>query len=179
LKIATGWKNIISPCAGRHSGSSPCLPLAYRPWKRLFTAVVPSPWPAAWLWFPPRRRDFSQPSNQLRYACHAICHELTAPGILPYLRPPRYSTKLSATVEAPYKLSPRAAALSHPEAIAPAPTLDQPPARANFQFSPNPVSAAVKNSSPRPARFWLARVLLLLVLASVGTPRTPRTVQLN
>jgi hypothetical protein len=89
------------------------------------------------------------------------------------------SSKLSTTAREHYKLSPRAAALSHPEAIAPAPTLNPPPARANFPFSPNPVSAAVKNSSPRPARFRLVRVLLLLVLAPVGTPRTPRTVQLN
>jgi hypothetical protein len=37
----------------------------------------------------------------------------------------------------------------------------------------------VKNSSPRPARFRLARVPLLLVLASIGTPRTPQPVQLN
>jgi hypothetical protein len=41
--------------------------------------------------------------------------------------------------------------LDHPEAIAPAPTLDHSPALANFKFSPNSVSAAVKNSSQRPA----------------------------
>jgi hypothetical protein len=73
----------------------------------------------------------------------------------------------------------RATALSHPEAIALAPTLDHPPARANFQFPQISVSAAVKNRSPRPARFRLARVPLLLVLAPVGTPRTPRHVLLN
>ena len=83
------------------------------------------------------------------------------------------------TARSSYKLSPRAAALSHPEAIAPAPTPNPPPARANFPFSPNPVSAAVKNSSLRPARFRLACVPLFLVLASISTPRTPRPVQCN
>jgi hypothetical protein len=48
-----------------------------------------------------------------------------------------------------------------------------------FWICTKSVSAAVKNSSLRPARFRLARVPLLLVLASVGTPRTPRPVQLN
>jgi hypothetical protein len=48
-----------------------------------------------------------------------------------------------------------------------------------FWIRSKSVSAVVKNSPPRLARFRLARVPLLLVLASVGTPRTPRPVQLN
>jgi hypothetical protein len=171
--------------------------------------------------FPPRRHDSLYPSHRRRGDCHGGGHEFTAPAFFfisgrqlcpaklsaAYKLSPRAAAlshpeaiapaptldhpparanfqfspnPVSAAVKnASYKLSPRAAALSHPEAIAPAPTLDHPLARANFQFSPNPVSAAVKNNLPRPARFRLARVLLLLVLASVGTPRTPRTVQLN
>jgi hypothetical protein len=92
---------------------------------------------------------------------------------------PHCPAKLHATAFASYKLMARATALDHPEAIAPAPTLNHSPALANFKFSPNSVSAVVKNRSQRPARFRLARVPLLLVLASVGTPRTPRPVQLN
>jgi hypothetical protein len=83
---------------------------------------------------------------------------------------PHCPTKLRATALAAYKLMARATALDHPEAIAPAPVLDHSSALANFKFSPNSVSAAMKNSLQRPARFRLAQVPLLLVLASVGTP---------
>jgi hypothetical protein len=48
-----------------------------------------------------------------------------------------------------------------------------------FWIRPKSVSAAVKNSSLRPARFRLARVPLFLVLASISTPQNPRPVQCN
>jgi hypothetical protein len=122
---------------------------------------------------------FSEVSVAHRSYCHAVGHELTRPVFLLPLRPPRGSAKLGTTACGRYKLTIPPAPPCIQAAIAPAPTLNPPPARANFSFSPNPVSAAVKNSSPRPARFRLVRVLLLLVLAPVGTLRTPRTVQLN
>ena len=115
--------------------------------------------------FPPRRHDSLYPSHRRRGDCHGGGHEFTAPAFFFISGRQLCPAKLGTAVEASYKLSPWAAALSHPEAIAPAPTLDYPPARADFPFSPNPISATAKPSSPSPAQFRSVPVPCFLVCA--------------
>jgi hypothetical protein len=79
-----------------------------------------------------------------RSNCHDCGHESTAPVVFFFLWPPRVPSDSPATACEPYKLKARAIALDHPEAIAPAPTLDCSPVPANFNFSPKQFSAAVK-----------------------------------
>jgi hypothetical protein len=94
--------------------------------------------------FPPHRRDLPSLSVARRCNCHDCGHESTAPVVFFFLWPPRVPTDSPATACKPYKLKARATALDHPEAIAPAPTLDCSPVPANFNFSPKQFSAAVK-----------------------------------
>ena len=115
--------------------------------------------------FPPRRHDSLYPSHRRRGACHGNSHEFTTPVFFPISGRRSSPSKLSTTAREHYKLSPWAAALSHPEAIAPAPTLDHPPARTDFPFSPNPISATAKPSSPSPAQFRSVPVPCFLVCA--------------
>jgi hypothetical protein len=61
---------------------------------------------------------------------------------------PHPSTKFFTVLRCAYKLRARSVAPCNCRAIAPVPTLDYPPARVNFQFSPNRLSATV-NSPPR------------------------------
>jgi hypothetical protein len=58
----------------------------------------------------------------------------------------RIAVKLRATALGVYKLSPPSASLCILLAIAPAPTLDRPPARLNFALPPNRFSAAVNRA---------------------------------
>ena len=95
----------------------------------------------------------------------AVATNFTAPAFFPISGRRSSSSKLRTTAREHYKLSPWAAALSHPEAIAPAPTLDHPPARTDFPFSPNPISATAKPSSPSPAQFRSVPVPCFLVCA--------------
>jgi hypothetical protein len=85
-----------------------------------------------------RRHDSLYPSHRRRGACHGNSHAFTAPVFFPISGRRSSPSKLSTTAREHYKLSLWAAALGHPEAIAPAPTLNPPPARSNFWFPPNP-----------------------------------------
>jgi hypothetical protein len=84
-----------------------------------------------------RRHDSWQPSNRRRWARHDWGHEPTAPWSFPVSGRQLCPAKLSATVEALYKLMAGAAALCHREALAPAPTLNRSPELWNFKLPPN------------------------------------------
>jgi hypothetical protein len=115
--------------------------------------------------FPPRHHDSLYPSHRCRGACHGSSHEFTAPAFFPISGRSRGSAKLSTTACGRYKLTVPPAPPCIQAAIAPAPTLDHPPARTDFPFSPNPISATAKPSSPSPAQFRSVPVPCFLVCA--------------
>jgi hypothetical protein len=73
--------------------------------------------------------------------------------------------KFPATARSFYKLSPRAAALGHREALAPTPTRNRSPELWNFHLPPNQVSATTKNTSLWPAQIRSLLAICVLVLA--------------
>jgi hypothetical protein len=85
--------------------------------RTMFTAVEPIWTPttaavrpcAAWLCFPPRRRDSLRLSNRCRWARHDGGHEFTAPAFFFIAGRQHSSAKLITTARSFYKLSPRPA----------------------------------------------------------------------